>query len=74
MTLSTINKTVALLIVAISLSQQNTHAESKTAQGVSFKHDITPILEEFCTRCHGEKKQKGNKKDTSTGDDTVSFD
>lgn len=26
----------------------------------SFENDIRPLLEEYCFRCHGEKKQKGD--------------
>lgn len=31
---------------------------SSTAATVDFKHEIQPILEQRCTECHGEKKQK----------------
>ncbi len=33
---------------------------SLVADSVSFENDIRPLLEEYCFRCHGEEKQKGD--------------
>lgn len=31
-----------------------------TKKGLTFEHDIKPLFEASCTRCHGEEKQKGD--------------
>ena len=48
---------VLLALVSISLSRTNHAGEPPPT--ADFDQQIRPFLEEHCTRCHGEKKHKG---------------
>ena len=46
-----------IAIVGLIVSSQLADAAAPQA---SFEDDIRPLLEEYCFRCHGEEKQKGD--------------
>lgn len=53
---------VTLLLSHESMAQAQGNAPVAVVKvsNVDFSSEIKPLLAEFCVRCHGEKKQKGN--------------
>ncbi len=52
--------TVLLLAGALAPTQDPVPAAPAEANRVDYVREVRPLLAEFCFRCHGEQKQKGN--------------
>ena len=54
------------MLFALALAMSLLQAETKAVP--DFNHDIKPLFEEHCVKCHGPEKQKGGVRfDTRDG-------
>lgn len=67
--LSLLFRLLCLLVVSLGLSTPNLKA-----QNVDTAIDPRAFLEEYCTQCHGEEKQKGDRRFDSLGTDFANDD
>ena len=54
-------KSTYLLLSCAAVLGSTPFTQAKTdLDALSYQNDILPLLEEYCYRCHGEDKQKGD--------------